>query len=197
VLENQEVRPVGTGRCRKVNVRTLFATHVNLLQAVNRGTFREDLYWRMAQVTVEIPPLRKRMDDLPVLIGDILQQLERPHMKVTAAGISALHVHSWPGNVRQLRTVIEAAVVESDGDRLMLDRALDGMATHGEPERPSGTYDEAKRDFDRRFYAVLHARFGGNLSQIAKAAGKQRVTVRAALRALGLYDDTGSTSNGT
>jgi DNA-binding NtrC family response regulator len=189
VLENQEVRPVGTGRCRKVNVRTLFATHVNLLHAVNRGTFREDLYFRMAQVTVEIPPLRKRMDDLPALIGDILQQLERPHMKVNAASMSALHAHSWPGNVRQLRTVIETAVVESDGDRLMLDRALDGMATHGEPERSSGMYDEAKRDFDRRFYTALHVRFRGNLSQIAKAAGKQRVTVRAALRALGLYDE--------
>jgi DNA-binding NtrC family response regulator len=197
VLENQEVRPVGTGRCRKVNVRTLFATHVNLLHAVNRGTFREDLYFRMAQVTVEIPPLRKRMDDLPALIGDILQQLERPHMTVNAASMSALHAHSWPGNVRQLRTVIEAAVVESDGDCLMLDRALDGLATHAEPERPSGMYDEAKRDFDRRFYTALHVRFKGNLSQIAKAAGKQRVTVRAALRALGLYDEPGSTSKGT
>ena len=195
VLENQEVRPVGTGRCRKVNVRTLFATHVDLRHAVNRGTFRDDLYFRMAQVTVEIPPLRKRMDDLPALIEDILQQLERPQMKV--AGMSALLSHSWPGNVRELRTIVQAALVESDGDRLMLDRALDGMATHGEPERPSGMYDEAKRDFDRRFYAALHARFDGNLSQIAKAAGKQRVTVRVALRALGLYDDTGSTSKGT
>src|ERR1035438_6901982 len=197
VLENQEVRPVGTGRCRKVNVRTLFATHVDLRHAVNRGTFREDLYFRMAQVTVEIPPLRKRMDDLPALIEDILQQLERPHMKVDRAGMSALLSHSWPGNVRQLRTIVQAALVESDGDRLMLDRALDGMATHGEPERTSGMYDEAKRDFDRRFYTALHVRFKGNLSQIAKGAGEQRVTVRAALRALGLYDDTGSTSKGT
>jgi DNA-binding NtrC family response regulator len=197
VLENQEVRPVGTGRCRKVNVRTLFATHVDLRHAVNRGTFREDLYFRMAQVTAEIPPLRKRMDDLPVLIEDILQQLEHPHMKVDKAGMSALLVHSWPGNVRQLRTIIQAALVESDGDRLMLDRALDGMATHAEPERTSGMYDEAKKDFDRRFYTALHVRFGGNLSQIAKAAGKQRVTVRAALRALGLYVDAGSTSKGT
>jgi DNA-binding NtrC family response regulator len=188
VLETQEVRPVGTGRSRKVNVRALFATHVDLRHAVNRGTFREDLYFRMAQVTVEIPPLRKRMDDLPVLIADILQQLERPHMKVDEASLSALRAYSWPGNVRQLRTIVQAALVESDGERLLLDRALDGMATHAESERTSGIYDEAKRDFDRRFYTALHVRFGGNLSQIAKAAGKQRVTVRAALRALGLYD---------
>jgi DNA-binding NtrC family response regulator len=197
VLENQEVRPVGTGRCRKVNVRTLFATHVDLRHAVNRGTFRQDLYFRMAQVIAQIPPLRKRMDDLPLLIEDILQQLERPHMKVDPADMSALLGHSWPGNVRQLRTIVQAALVESDGDRLMFDRALDGLATDAEPERRSGMYDEAKRDFDRRFYAALHVRFKGNLSQIAKAAGKQRVTVRAALRVLGLYDDAGPTTKGT
>jgi len=197
VLENQEVRPVGTGRTRKVNVRTLFATHVDLRHAVNRGTFREDLYFRMAQVTVEIPPLRKRMDDLPVLIADILQQLERPHMKVDEASLLALRAYSWPGNVRQLRTIIQAALVESDGEHLVLDGALDGMATHAESERRSGMYDEAKRDFDRRFYTALHVRFRGNLSQIAKAAGKQRVTVRAALRALGLHDDSGPANKGT
>jgi transcriptional regulator with PAS, ATPase and Fis domain len=124
VLENQEVRPVGTGRSRKVNVRTLFATHVDLRHAVNRGSFREDLYFRMAQVTVEIPPLRKRMGDLPVLIEDILEQLGRPDMKVDEQGMSALVGHSWSGNIRQLRTVLQAALVESDGDRLMIERAL-------------------------------------------------------------------------
>jgi DNA-binding NtrC family response regulator len=197
VLENQEVRPVGTGRCRKVDVRTLFATHVDLRHAVNRGRFREDLYFRMAQVTVEIPPLRRRMDDLPVLIDDILQQLGRPHMKVDEAARSALLAHTWPGNVRQLRTIIQAALVESDGDRLMLERALAGTATDAEPERASGLYDDARRDFDRRFYTALYVRHGGNLSQIARAAGKQRVTVRAALRALGLCDDPESTSKGS
>ena len=118
-------------------------------------------------------------------------------MKVDEAGMSALLARSWPGNVRQLRTIIQAALVESDGDRLMLERALAGSSADAEPERASGIYDEAKRDFDRRFYTALFVRFGGNLSQIAKAAGKQRVTVRAALRALGLYDDAGSTSEGS
>jgi transcriptional regulator of acetoin/glycerol metabolism len=137
------------------------------------------------------------MDDLRVLIDDILEQLGRPHMKVDEAGRSALLAHTWPGNVRQLRTIIQAALVESDGDRLMLERALAGTSTDAEPERASGLYDAARRDFDRRFYTALYVRFGGNLSQIAKAAGKQRVTVRAALRALGLCDDAESTSKGS
>jgi DNA-binding NtrC family response regulator len=162
---------------------------VDLRHAVNRGRFREDLYFRMAQVTVEIPPLRKRMGDLPALIEDILQQLERRDVRVDESGMSSLLAHSWPGNVRQLRTVIQAALVESDGERLMLERALAGISTGMAPERASGSYDEARREFERRFYTALHVRFAGNLSQIAKAAGKQRVTVRAALRAIGLYDD--------
>jgi DNA-binding NtrC family response regulator len=151
----------------------------------------------MAQKTVEIPPLRRRIEDLPALVEDILQQLERTDMKVDEAGMAALMAHSWPGNVRQLRTIVQAALVESDGDRLMLEQALDGIATPAESERTSGMYDEAKRDFDRRFYTALYVRFGGNLSQIAKAAGKQRVTVRAALRALDLYDENESTGKGT
>ena len=188
VLENQEVRPVGAGRSRKVDVRTLFATHVDLRHAVNRGRFREDLYFRMAQVTVEIPPLRKRIADLPALLDDVLEQLGRSDMEVDEAGMAALMAHTWPGNVRQLRTVIQAALVESDGERLMLERALAGASQGASPERASGLYDDAKGEFDRRFYTSLYVRFGGNLSQIAKAAGKQRVTVRAALHALGLYE---------
>jgi DNA-binding NtrC family response regulator len=186
-LENQEIRPVGTGRSRKVDVRTLFATHVDLRRAINEGRFREDLYFRMAQVTVEIPPLRRRMSDLPVLVFDILEQLGRSGMRLDDADMSALLQRSWPGNVRQLRTVIQAALVESGGDRLMLERALAGTLADAAPERASGGYDDAKRDFDRRYYAALYARFDGNLSQIAKAAGRQRATVRTALHALGLH----------
>jgi DNA-binding NtrC family response regulator len=197
VLENQEVRPVGTGRSRKVDVRTLFATHVDLRHAVNRGRFREDLYFRMAQVTVEIPPLRKRMADLPALLEDILDQLGHSDMEVDEPGMAALMAQTWPGNVRQLRTVIQGALVESDGERLMLERALAGASPGASPERASGLYDDAKREFDRRFYTSLYVRFGGNLSQIAKAAGKQRVTVRAALHALGLHETSEPSRNGT
>ena len=198
VLENQEVRPVGTGRTRKVDVRTLFATHVDLRHAVNRGRFREDLYFRMAQVTVEIPPLRKRTADLPVLVQDILRQLGRPDAYVDEAGMSALAAHPWPGNIRQLRHILQASLVESDGERLMLERVLDANSNNAGPERASGLYDEARREFDRRFYTSLYIRFGGNVSKIAKAAGKQRVTVRAALRAIDLDDDSiESTRSGT
>jgi DNA-binding NtrC family response regulator len=187
VLENHEVRPVGAARSRTVNVRTLFATNVDLRRAVNEKRFREDLYFRLAQVTVEIPPLRKRMDDVPLLMDDILAQLARPHMELDEAAMAAVRSYHWPGNVRQLRTVIEHALVESDGNRLMIERALDGTSTSANPERPSGPYDDARREFDRRYYTPLHVLFNGNISQIAKAANKHRATVTDALKELGLY----------
>ena len=107
-------------------------------------------------------------------------------MKVDAAGMSALRGRSWRGNIRGNRTVIETALVESDGDRLMVEQVLSRTSTNPQPERPSGRYNDAKRDFDRRFYTPLYLRFDGNVTQIANAAGKQRATVLSALRALGL-----------
>jgi DNA-binding NtrC family response regulator len=197
VLETQEVRPVGSGRSRKVDVRMLFATHVDLCRAINDGRFRDDLYYRMAQVTVEIPPLNKRLSDLPILIADILTQLGRPHMIVDEAAMNAVLARSWPGNVRQLRSVIEAAVVESDGDRLEVERALAGTSTRVAVERPSGLYDDAKQDFDRRYYAALYTRCAGNITQMAKVSGRQRGTVKTALAALGLGGDGKPPSKGT
>jgi len=138
VIDKQEVRPVGTGRVRKVNVRTLFATHVDLREAVNRGRFRKDLYHRMALVSVEIPPLRKRTGDLPILVQDILAELGSPHITVDEANMSALLAHRWPGNVRELRTILQAAVLESDGQRLMLEQALAEISPDAEPKRGSG-----------------------------------------------------------
>jgi DNA-binding NtrC family response regulator len=197
VLETQEVRPVGSERSRKVDVRMLFATHVDLCRAINDGRFRDDLYYRMAQVTVEIPPLNKRLSDLPILIADILTQLGRPHMIVDEAAMNAVLARSWPGNVRQLRSVIEAAVVESDGDRLEVERALAGTSTRVAVERPSGLYDDAKQDFDRRYYAALYTRCAGNITQMAKVSGRQRGTVKTALAALGLGGDGKPPTRGT
>jgi DNA-binding NtrC family response regulator len=116
---------------------------------------------------------------------------------VDEAGMLALRAHSWPGNVRELRSIVQVALVESAGNRLMLEKALARTKADASPERASGLYDDARREFDRGYYTALYIRFGGNLSKIAKEAGKQRVTVRAALRVLGLYGDGSATEKGT
>ncbi|MGA3124977.1 MAG: sigma 54-interacting transcriptional regulator [Polyangiaceae bacterium] len=185
-LENREVRPLGSDHTRKVDVRTLFATHGDLRHEVNLGTFREDLFHRIAKLTVEIPPLRDRLDDLMFLVQSILEDFGRPDAKLDDAGMAKLLRWRWPGNVRELRNVVEVALVTTTGNVLAIEEAW--AAGHDEPEVDSelGHYDAAKQEFDRRFYTRLYAACHGNVTHIAQRAGKQRYTVREALRAIGL-----------
>ena len=186
-LENKEVRPIGSERSRKVDVRTLFATHADLRHAVNQGRFREDLYFRIAQVTVEIPPLRKRVEDIGLLLGNVLEELGRPDVKVDDGGLAMLSTRSWPGNIRELRNLVEVALVGMAGDTLSLEEALPAVHQQQEVACGRGLYDSAKREFDRRFYTGLYAACRGNVKRIARVSGRQRVTVRDALREFGLH----------
>jgi len=105
-LENGEIRPVGADVPSRANVRLLCATHHPLLKLVEEGKFRRDLYYRIASVTVEIPTLRNRPDDIEMLANQFAKDLER---NISARAILRLQAHSWPGNVRELRHAIERA----------------------------------------------------------------------------------------
>ena len=187
VLEYGEIRPLGSERVRRVDVRALFATHADLAEAVNRKRFREDLYFRIAQVTVEIPPLRRRLPDLRLIVEHILGDLGQPDFALDDAELAMLASRSWPGNVRELRTVVKVALVGSRGGVLSLRDAF-GAATAAPKMAPleTMTYDEAKREFRRRYYMGLYAACRGNVTQMARRAGKQRLTVREALREIRL-----------
>jgi two-component system response regulator HydG len=120
VLENREVVPVGSNSPRPVDVRILAATNRDLRARVREGKFREDLFWRLAVVTVDLPPLRERLEDLPVLLDHFLRQFREQHQKeirgVDEAILRRLRQHSWPGNVRELRNAVETMVVlDRDG----------------------------------------------------------------------------------
>jgi transcriptional regulator with PAS, ATPase and Fis domain len=186
-LENREVRPIGSERSRRVDVRTLFATHADLRHALNQGRFREDLYFRVAKITIEIPPLRKRLQDIGLLLESILEDLGRPDVKVDERGMAMLLARSWPGNIRELRNLLEVALVGSSGAALSLEEALPAIHQKEEVACGKGLYEAAKKEFERRFYTGLYAACRGNVKRIAKVAGRQRVTVREALRDLGLY----------
>jgi DNA-binding NtrC family response regulator len=186
-LENREVRPIGSERARKVDVRTLFATHADLRHGLNQGRFREDLYFRIAKITVELPPLRKRLQDIGLLLEKILEDLGSPGVKVDETGMAMLLARSWPGNIRELKNLVEVALVGSVGDALSLEEALPAIHQKEEVACGRGLYEAAKKEFERRFYTGLYAACRGNVTRIAKVAGRQRVTVREALRDLGLY----------
>jgi DNA-binding NtrC family response regulator len=192
VLQNKQVRPIG-GKPRSINVRTIFATNKDLDRAREDGSFREDLFHRIAQVRVDLPPLRCRLDDLPLLLADICKELGHPEVIVGADALSKLRSLPWRGNVRELHSVMAKAL---DGPRRtqlslkdlepVLPAALGHQgAYHNEPS-PSQPYGVAKDRFEREFYTTKYAQHGGNIQKIADDIGRARHTVRKALRRLGL-----------
>jgi two-component system response regulator FlrC len=122
VLEERAFFPVGSDRERSINVRVLAATNRDPQQAVASGLLRADLYYRLSTVTIEIPPLRERREDILPLANRFLEQLSaefaRPRARLTPRAEQVLLAHGWPGNVRELRNAIERALMLSDGDAI-------------------------------------------------------------------------------
>lgn len=124
VLEEKSFMRVGGVDTIKVDVRIVAATNSNLEQLVAKGEFRADLYYRLKVITLTIPPLRERKEDIPVLIGHFLERLsreyQRPGLNLSRAAIAALEAGDWPGNIRELRNMLESLVVLSNGPDLGL-----------------------------------------------------------------------------
>jgi len=120
VLEDRKIRRLGGSQELSVDVRVLAATNRDPEEAVRRGTFREDLLYRLNVITVELPPLRRRKEDIPLLAQHLVAQLAerhgRPARLLSPAAVEALQSHAWPGNVRELRNVIERAVIICSGE---------------------------------------------------------------------------------
>ena len=118
VLETSEIRPVGATRSRKVDVRVLAASHRDLLELARRGTFRDDLRYRLEVVRVDVPPLRERLEDLPELCQHLLREVQQrynlPERRLAPAALQALSRRRWPGNVRELRHVLASAALGAE-----------------------------------------------------------------------------------
>ncbi|MBI3810265.1 MAG: sigma-54-dependent Fis family transcriptional regulator, partial [Nitrospirae bacterium] len=119
VLETKEFRRLGGTRVIKVNTRVLAATNRNLEEAVKSGAFREDLYYRLNVIPIQLPPLRNRSEDIPLLVESFLAEFTQAHqkdpMEVSPSAMRSLKLYSWPGNIRELRNVIERLVVTVRG----------------------------------------------------------------------------------
>jgi DNA-binding NtrC family response regulator len=179
-LDERSVRPVGATRRRQVDVRIVAATHRSLRLLVNEGSFRSDLYYRLAVVEVTLPPLRARPEDLDLLVDRIAQELALEdalrERLVSPASLRELASKSWPGNVRELRNTIERRAV------LGADAPLDDEIRHG----PSAPYAVARREalerFERSYVEALLAEHGGNVARAADAAGLDRTYLNRLLR---------------
>jgi DNA-binding NtrC family response regulator len=184
-LENREVRRVGANQRRQVDVRVIAATNRSLTTEVERGRFREDLYYRLAVVRVVLPPLRERPEDIPLLVRHFAKDREVP-----AQVLESLSVQAWPGNVRELRNAVERML--SIGFPAPLAR------TH-EPPAPAlpvdvsvplkQARDELIERFERTYLREALARTGGNATRAAQIAGVSRKFVQRALDRYKLRDD--------
>ncbi|HMO26850.1 MAG TPA: sigma-54 dependent transcriptional regulator, partial [Tepidisphaeraceae bacterium] len=143
VLETLQVTPVGGHEERKVDVRVVAATSRDILKMVAEGTFREDLYYRLNVVTVTLPPLRERTDDIPLLVDHFIRQVAKrsdsPPKRVSAELMRRFEQYRWPGNVRELKNTIESMLVLSDGTELTVndlpERMRSGVAPTGQTPR--------------------------------------------------------------
>jgi two-component system, NtrC family, nitrogen regulation response regulator NtrX len=203
VLTDQSYHRVGGQRPVKVDVRVLSATSRNLQDEIAGGRFREDLFYRLNVVPVRLPPLRERREDIPQLVNHFLARFaaERrmPAPSISDEAMAALQAHDWPGNVRQLRNIIERTIILAPGDRVscievdllppeILDNqgAVGGSSTAmtimGSPLR------EARESFEREYLKIQIRRFSGNISRTASFIGMERSALHRKLKALGIGD---------
>jgi DNA-binding NtrC family response regulator len=192
VIEEGEVRPVGGTRSKKIDVRFIAATNRDLEACVNRGEFRKDLFYRLNVVTLRVPPLRDRVEDIPLLARHFLVQFAREFGKAVTdlhpSAVTELVAYKWPGNIRELRNVIERAVMLCAGDRLtskelapLLPSVTEGSAATdglvGE-EYLRLPYSEAKEKvleaFTLRYIKGKLAAHGGNVTRAAQDSGVPR-----------------------
>jgi DNA-binding NtrC family response regulator len=208
VLESREIRRTGENEPRKVDVRVIAATNRRLESEVNRGRFREDLYYRLGVVTVRMPPLRKRISDLPLLIRMILRSLNAEdslHL-FSAEVLADMSQHDWPGNVRELRNYVERSVVLEQAaptsERPSAYSIVPPPMTQPMPAGPSEpapdleksfklAKDEVISDFERRYLAALLDWAGGNVSKAARKAKMDRMYL---YRLLQRYDLRGGST---
>src|SRR5580698_6527065 len=192
VLQEREVERLGSNKTLHIDVRVIAATNRDLRAALEDGTFREDLYYRLNVVPIEIPPPRERKEDIPYLVRFFVDKLARENgghvTSITDAAIDKLMQYSWPGNVREIENVIERSIVMTTGEKLdaddiRLDMNLRPRAQAGEAGLPEGmTLDAYEQELIRN--ALKQA--NNNKSQAARILGLTRNSLRYRLTQMGI-----------
>ncbi|MET4664833.1 sigma-54 dependent transcriptional regulator [Sphingomonas sp. PvP056] len=201
VLTEQAFNRVGGQRVVKVDVRVVSATARDLTHEIEQGRFREDLYYRLNVVPVAIPGLSERREDIPVLIDHFMAHYASERRvatpQVAPDAMVALQSYEWPGNVRQLRNIVERTIIMAPGDRLArIDVDMLPPDILGDPgEMGSGAtaimgapLREARESFEREYLRVQIRRFSGNISRTANFIGMERSALHRKLKLLGITE---------
>jgi DNA-binding NtrC family response regulator len=183
-LQEREFQRLGGTRAQKANVRVIAASNRDLRQAVERGTFREDLFYRLQVFDIQLPPLRERLSDIPLLaeqfLAELGQSMGRPPASVGEDARAALMAHSWPGNVRELRNVLERAAILSD-EGVIERRHLSLQVQHA----PAASPDNLGA-VERQMIENVLRQTDGNKSKTARRLGLTRTQLYVRLRRYGL-----------
>lgn len=196
ILQEQRFERVGGNRTIRVNVRVIAATNKNLEEEIEKGTFREDLYFRLNVIPMRVPPLRERVDDIPMLARELLDQFSLDTKKETkslsTAALELLKRYPWPGNVRELKNLIERLAIMCPGEVIDVKdipppfNAYRAEAGQVEPFFSFDTFKEARDMFERSFIARKLKQFDGNISKTAEAIGVERSNLHKKIKAYGL-----------
>jgi two-component system response regulator GlrR len=176
VIQERQFYPLGSGKSLEVNVRIIAATQKDLEKEVQRGIFREDLFYRIHVIPIHLPPLRERKEDIPPLVDHFLKKFNEK-MKKEVKGIAPLAmqklmIHDWPGNIRELENTMEYAVAMTQLDTITADYILQSKTSS--PVEPMKPLKEARDAFERSYLIHLLQICKGNVSEAAELAGKYR-----------------------
>ncbi len=210
VLEGQEFQRVGGTRTLKTDVRVVAASNKDLAEEIKKGNFREDLYYRLNVIPLDVPPLRERMDDIPLLVNHFLQEFSLEYGQkpktIEPEALTLFLRYPWPGNVRELRNIIERLIIMVPGPTLTardvpppINRPQAERRTPDEGQlaasadmsslvRPA-TLKEARAAFERGFIIQKLRENGGNVSKTADAIGLERSNLHRKIKVLGIELD--------
>lgn len=192
VLEEQRFEPVGSNTAVSVDVRVIAATNKKLDEEIEKGAFRSDLYFRLNVIPFEVPPLRERLEDVPLLVEHFNRRFAtaygRTLLRFDANAIDAMQSYSWPGNVRELRNTVERIVIMHDNNHKV---GVKDLPAFGSAEPPASSYrfpsfKEASDAYHREFIQRKLEEAEGNVSRAAELMGIDRSHLYRRMRALGI-----------
>ena len=199
VLQEGEVERLGSARTIKVDVRVIAATNKDLEQEIEKGTFREDLYFRLSVIPIKVPPLRERRDDIPLLVRHFADLFSREHNRrphrFTPAALEFLQKARWKGNVRELKNTVERLLIMTPGDAVDVDDLRDVVRLEPKPQQPDnekspGTLREFKESSERAFLVGKLRENGWNISKTAEVIGTPRSNLYKKLEQYGITQET-------
>ena len=198
ILQEQKFERVGGARTIHVNVRVISATNKDLMQEIERGTFREDLFYRLNVIPINVPPLRERVEDIPELISTFMNQTYlttgQYKKRFSDEAVELLKQYNWPGNVRELKNLVENLIIMSSDDVIKID---DIPAPYSQSPAIKedyasfldlDSYKEARVIFEKLYISNKLKKFKGNITQTAEAIGIERSNLHKKIKAYGLED---------